>query len=172
MKDSPGPPRPRKEPWRNSLWITPPRNFKWSSVSPAQTAATKCSSKCFYIRVHLTSEFGPWWSCCPYLDAETPIWICLCSMWTIQLFWDEYTAIDDVHCSSSASLCMQVENNVKVFLCVWYREIASTFARLCQQVDITQKDLENDIQRLTNKIQKLETVQTRSKVLRSVLGSN
>uniref|UniRef100_A0A8C1H5W6 Dynamin-type G domain-containing protein n=1 Tax=Cyprinus carpio carpio TaxID=630221 RepID=A0A8C1H5W6_CYPCA len=39
------------------------------------------------------------------------------------------------------------------------QEIASTFARLCQQVDITQKDLENDIQRLTHKIQKLETVQ-------------
>ncbi|XP_056324782.1 mitofusin-1b isoform X2 [Danio aesculapii] len=46
------------------------------------------------------------------------------------------------------------------------QEIASTFARLCQQVDITQKDLENDIQRLTDKIQKLETVQNRSKVLR------
>uniref|UniRef100_A0A8C2AHI8 Mitofusin 1b n=1 Tax=Cyprinus carpio TaxID=7962 RepID=A0A8C2AHI8_CYPCA len=48
------------------------------------------------------------------------------------------------------------------------QEIASTFARLCQQVDITQKDLENDIQRLTHKIQKLETVQKRSKALRSV----
>ncbi|XP_067243810.1 mitofusin-1b [Chanodichthys erythropterus] len=46
------------------------------------------------------------------------------------------------------------------------QEIASTFARLCQQVDITQKDLENEIQRLTDKIQKLETVQNRSKVLR------
>ncbi|XP_059385916.1 mitofusin-1-like isoform X2 [Carassius carassius] len=46
------------------------------------------------------------------------------------------------------------------------QEIASTFARLCQQVDITQKELENDIQRLTDKIQKLETVQKRSKVLR------
>ncbi|XP_026130524.1 mitofusin-1-like [Carassius auratus] len=46
------------------------------------------------------------------------------------------------------------------------QEIASTFARLCQQVDITQKDLENDIQRLTDKIQKLETVQKHSKVLR------
>ncbi|XP_052424678.1 mitofusin-1b [Carassius gibelio] len=46
------------------------------------------------------------------------------------------------------------------------QEIASTFARLCQQVDITQKDLENDIQRLTDKIQKLETVQKQSKVLR------
>uniref|UniRef100_A0A8C1X4A8 Mitofusin 1b n=1 Tax=Cyprinus carpio TaxID=7962 RepID=A0A8C1X4A8_CYPCA len=48
------------------------------------------------------------------------------------------------------------------------QEIASTFARLCQQVDITQKELENDIRRLTDKIQKLETVQKRSKVLRSV----
>ncbi|XP_026077786.1 mitofusin-1-like isoform X1 [Carassius auratus] len=46
------------------------------------------------------------------------------------------------------------------------QEIASTFARLCQQVDITQKELENNIQRLTDKIQKLETVQKRSKVLR------
>uniref|UniRef100_A0A8C1RQY8 Mitofusin 1b n=1 Tax=Cyprinus carpio TaxID=7962 RepID=A0A8C1RQY8_CYPCA len=46
------------------------------------------------------------------------------------------------------------------------QEIASTFARLCQQVDITQKELENDIRRLTDKIQKLETVQKRSKVLR------
>ncbi|XP_057218196.1 mitofusin-1b [Triplophysa rosa] len=46
------------------------------------------------------------------------------------------------------------------------QEIASTFARLCQQVDITQKDLENDIQRLTSKIQQLESVQNRSKVLR------
>ncbi|XP_016407830.1 mitofusin-1-like [Sinocyclocheilus rhinocerous] len=46
------------------------------------------------------------------------------------------------------------------------QEIASTFARLCQQVDITQKELENGIQRLTDKIQKLETVQKRSKVLR------
>uniref|UniRef100_A0A671MC42 Mitofusin-1-like n=1 Tax=Sinocyclocheilus anshuiensis TaxID=1608454 RepID=A0A671MC42_9TELE len=46
------------------------------------------------------------------------------------------------------------------------QEIASTFAQLCQQVDITQKELENGIQRLTHKIQKLETVQKRSKVLR------
>uniref|UniRef100_A0A672PXX6 Mitofusin-1-like n=1 Tax=Sinocyclocheilus grahami TaxID=75366 RepID=A0A672PXX6_SINGR len=49
------------------------------------------------------------------------------------------------------------------------QEIGSTFARLCQQVDITQKDLENDIQRLTDKIQKLESVHKRSKVLRSVI---
>ncbi|XP_058256260.1 mitofusin-1b isoform X2 [Hemibagrus wyckioides] len=46
------------------------------------------------------------------------------------------------------------------------QEIASTFARLCQQVDITQRDLENEISRLTTKIQQLETVQSSSKALR------
>lgn len=45
LRNSPGQPKPRKEPWRDSLWNTPPRNFKWSSVSPAQTAATKCNSR-------------------------------------------------------------------------------------------------------------------------------
>uniref|UniRef100_W5LLQ5 Mitofusin 1b n=1 Tax=Astyanax mexicanus TaxID=7994 RepID=W5LLQ5_ASTMX len=46
------------------------------------------------------------------------------------------------------------------------QEIASTFARLCQQVDVTQRDLESEIKRLTTKIQELETVQGRSKALR------
>ncbi|XP_027019250.2 mitofusin-1b isoform X2 [Tachysurus fulvidraco] len=46
------------------------------------------------------------------------------------------------------------------------QEIASTFARLCQQVDETQRDLENEISRLTTKIQQLETVQSSSKSLR------
>ncbi|XP_060796974.1 mitofusin-1b [Neoarius graeffei] len=46
------------------------------------------------------------------------------------------------------------------------QEIASTFARLCQQVDITQRDLESEISRLTTKIQQLETVQSSSKSLR------
>ncbi|TRY83890.1 hypothetical protein DNTS_030112 [Danionella cerebrum] len=51
------------------------------------------------------------------------------------------------------------------------QEIASTFARLCQQVDVTEKDLEREIQRLSDKIQKLETVQNRSKVLRHKASS-
>ncbi|XP_072516940.1 mitofusin-1b isoform X2 [Salminus brasiliensis] len=46
------------------------------------------------------------------------------------------------------------------------QEIASTFARLCMQVDVTQRELESDIRRLTAKIQELETVQSRSKALR------
>ncbi|XP_041913833.1 mitofusin-1-like isoform X2 [Alosa alosa] len=46
------------------------------------------------------------------------------------------------------------------------QEMATTFARLCQQVDLTQKELEGEISRLSDKIQQLETVQNRSKTLR------
>ena len=46
--------------------------------------------------------------------------------------------------------------------------MAATFARLCQQVDQTQKELEAEIRQLTAKIDQLETVQSRSKSLRSV----
>lgn len=49
--------------------------------------------------------------------------------------------------------------------------MATTFARLCQQVDLTQKELENEICRLTAKIHQLETVHGRSKSLRSVSQS-
>lgn len=47
--------------------------------------------------------------------------------------------------------------------------MATTFARLCQQVDQTQKELEAEIHRLTAKIDQLETIQSHSKSLRSVL---
>ncbi|XP_012733274.2 mitofusin-1b isoform X2 [Fundulus heteroclitus] len=46
------------------------------------------------------------------------------------------------------------------------QEMATTFARLCQQVDQTQKDLEENIRQLTANIDELDTVQSRSKVLR------
>ncbi|XP_076879654.1 mitofusin-1b isoform X2 [Brachyhypopomus gauderio] len=46
------------------------------------------------------------------------------------------------------------------------QEMASNFARLCQQVDVTQRDLESEISRLTTKIQQLEAVHSRSKALR------
>ncbi|TKS74654.1 Mitofusin-1 [Collichthys lucidus] len=45
-------------------------------------------------------------------------------------------------------------------------EMATTFARLCQQVDQTQKELEAEIRQLTAKIDQLETVQSHSKSLR------
>uniref|UniRef100_A0A3B4TE71 Mitofusin 1b n=1 Tax=Seriola dumerili TaxID=41447 RepID=A0A3B4TE71_SERDU len=46
------------------------------------------------------------------------------------------------------------------------QEMATTFARLCQQVDQTQKELEAEISQLTAKIDQLETVQSCSKSLR------
>lgn len=46
------------------------------------------------------------------------------------------------------------------------QEMATTFARLCQQVDVTQKQLEGEINTLTHKITQLESVQNRSKTLR------
>uniref|UniRef100_A0A669CDD1 Mitofusin 1b n=1 Tax=Oreochromis niloticus TaxID=8128 RepID=A0A669CDD1_ORENI len=48
------------------------------------------------------------------------------------------------------------------------QEMATTFARLCQQVDQTQKELEAEIRQLTAKIDQLESIQSRSKSLRSV----
>lgn len=48
--------------------------------------------------------------------------------------------------------------------------MTATFARLCQQVDQTQKELEAEIRQLTAKIDQLETVQSHSKSLRSVLA--
>lgn len=46
------------------------------------------------------------------------------------------------------------------------QEMATTFARLCQQVDQTQKQLEAEICQLTAKTGQLETVQSHSKTLR------
>uniref|UniRef100_A0A8C5I8N6 Dynamin-type G domain-containing protein n=1 Tax=Gouania willdenowi TaxID=441366 RepID=A0A8C5I8N6_GOUWI len=46
------------------------------------------------------------------------------------------------------------------------QEMATTFARLCQQVDQTQKELEAEIRQLTTNIDQLEKVQSRSKSLR------
>ncbi|KAF4020971.1 hypothetical protein G4228_012655 [Cervus hanglu yarkandensis] len=46
------------------------------------------------------------------------------------------------------------------------QEMATTFARLCQQVDITQKHLEEEIARLSKEIDQLEKIQNNSKLLR------
>lgn len=47
------------------------------------------------------------------------------------------------------------------------REMATTFARLCQQVDITQRHLEEEIARLSKEIDQLEKIQTNSKLFRN-----
>jgi mitofusin len=54
----------------------------------------------------------------------------------------------------------------QVLFCFVLREMASTFARLCQQVDITQKHLEEEIARLSKEIDQLEKIQNNSKFLR------
>ncbi|XP_060934863.1 mitofusin-1-like [Limanda limanda] len=46
------------------------------------------------------------------------------------------------------------------------KEMTSSFTRLCQQVEQTQKELEAEIRQLTVKIDQLETVQSHSKSLR------
>ncbi|KAM4895271.1 mitofusin-1 isoform 4-T7 [Sylvia borin] len=47
------------------------------------------------------------------------------------------------------------------------QEMATTFARLCQQVDITEKNLEKEIARLSKEIDQLENIQSSSKQLRN-----
>ncbi|XP_048448663.1 mitofusin-2-like [Rhincodon typus] len=47
------------------------------------------------------------------------------------------------------------------------QEMTSTFARLCQQVDVTEKNLEEAISSLNKKIELLESTQNRSKLLRN-----
>ncbi|XP_036705880.1 mitofusin-1 isoform X2 [Balaenoptera musculus] len=47
------------------------------------------------------------------------------------------------------------------------QEMATTFARLCQQVDITQRHLEEEIARLSKEIDQLEKIQNNSKRLRN-----
>ncbi|XP_060098534.1 mitofusin-1 [Heteronotia binoei] len=46
------------------------------------------------------------------------------------------------------------------------QEMATTFARLCQQVDITERNLEEEITRLSKEIDQLEKIQSNSKQLR------
>uniref|UniRef100_A0AAZ3QWL0 Dynamin-type G domain-containing protein n=1 Tax=Oncorhynchus tshawytscha TaxID=74940 RepID=A0AAZ3QWL0_ONCTS len=47
-----------------------------------------------------------------------------------------------------------------------HQELATTFARLCQRVDLSEVELEGHIRLLSGRIQRLENVQRRSKTLR------
>ncbi|XP_032087786.1 mitofusin-2 isoform X2 [Thamnophis elegans] len=50
------------------------------------------------------------------------------------------------------------------------QELAGTFAQLCQQVDVTRDDLEKEIAGLNQKIEILDTLQSRAKLLRNKAG--
>uniref|UniRef100_A0A4W4DT38 Dynamin-type G domain-containing protein n=1 Tax=Electrophorus electricus TaxID=8005 RepID=A0A4W4DT38_ELEEL len=50
------------------------------------------------------------------------------------------------------------------------QELAGTFAQLCQQVDLTRQQLEEDIQDMNRKIEQLDSLQSKAKLLRNKAG--
>lgn len=48
----------------------------------------------------------------------------------------------------------------------FFRELAGTFNQLCQQVDVTRQQLEEEIRDMNRKIESLDTLQSKSKLLR------
>lgn len=46
------------------------------------------------------------------------------------------------------------------------RELSGTFAHLCQQVDITRENLEQEIAAMNKKIEVLDSLQSKAKLLR------
>lgn len=51
-------------------------------------------------------------------------------------------------------------------LSVVIRELAGAFAQLCQQVDVTRQNLEDEITDMTSKIELLDGLQSKAKLLR------
>lgn len=51
-------------------------------------------------------------------------------------------------------------------LSVVYRELAGMFAQLCQQVDVTRQNLEEEIRDMNSKIESLDCLQSKAKLLR------
>uniref|UniRef100_A0A8B9HV23 Mitofusin 2 n=1 Tax=Astyanax mexicanus TaxID=7994 RepID=A0A8B9HV23_ASTMX len=50
------------------------------------------------------------------------------------------------------------------------QELSGTFAQLCQQVDVTRQQLEDEIQDMNRKIEQLDTLQSKAKLLRNKAG--
>uniref|UniRef100_A0A9J8ADT6 Mitofusin 2 n=2 Tax=Cyprinus carpio TaxID=7962 RepID=A0A9J8ADT6_CYPCA len=50
------------------------------------------------------------------------------------------------------------------------QELAGTFSQLCQQVDVTRQQLEDEIRDLNSKIEQLDGLQSKAKLLRSVIS--
>jgi mitofusin len=46
------------------------------------------------------------------------------------------------------------------------RELSGTFAHLCQQVDVTRENLEQEIAAMNKKIEILDSLQSKAKLLR------
>lgn len=50
-------------------------------------------------------------------------------------------------------------------MCV-HRELAGVFSQLCQQVDVTRQNLEDEITDMNKKIELLDSLQSKAKLLR------
>ncbi|KAK7884371.1 hypothetical protein WMY93_027494 [Mugilogobius chulae] len=50
------------------------------------------------------------------------------------------------------------------------RELAGMFAQLCQQVDVTRQNLEDEINDMNQKIEQLDSLQSKAKLLRNKAG--
>lgn len=55
-------------------------------------------------------------------------------------------------------------SHIQLFL--FHRELAGTFAHLCQQVDVTRENLEQEISAMNKKIEVLDSLQSKAKLLR------
>lgn len=53
-----------------------------------------------------------------------------------------------------------------IALFLFHRELAGTFAHLCQQVDVTRENLEQEISAMNKKIEILDSLQSKAKLLR------
>lgn len=51
-------------------------------------------------------------------------------------------------------------------LSMFIRELAGVFAQLCQQVDVTRQNLEDEITDMNRKIELLDSLQSKAKLLR------
>lgn len=56
--------------------------------------------------------------------------------------------------------------NCFVCVCACDRELAGMFAQLCQQVDVTRQNLEDEINDMNSKIELLDALQSKAKLLR------
>ncbi|XP_078740087.1 mitofusin-2-like [Lampetra fluviatilis] len=50
------------------------------------------------------------------------------------------------------------------------QELAGTFARLCDQVSCSRQQLQQEVQQLEGRIERLDSVQSRAKLLRNKAG--
>lgn len=56
--------------------------------------------------------------------------------------------------------------NLLCFGLVFDRELTSVFAQLCQQVDVTRQNLDDEVNEINRKIELLDNLQSKAKLLR------